>query len=104
MDLSNHLPVVKAVERVLKQRPHVQTCRRWIKSGVRGVRLQASFVAGKYLTSESAVREFIAATTEARLEIDEPPKLNLAKPVKSARVDAAVKEFERMTKPGKARA
>ena len=104
MDLSNHLPVVKAVERVLKQRPHVQTCRRWIKRGVRGVRLQASFINGKYLTSESAVREFIAATTEARLQSTEPPKLETIKPVKPARVAAAVAEFNRMTKPGKAKA
>jgi hypothetical protein len=104
VNLSECLPILQAVETVIGHRPHIQSVRRWIKKGVRGVRLQASFVAGKYLTSESAVREFIAATTEARLEIDEPPKLNLAKPVKSARVDAAVKEFERMTKPGKARA
>ena len=84
--------------------PHIQSVRRWIKRGVRGVRLQASFVAGKYLTSEVAVREFIAATTQARLEIDEPIKLSVAKPVKPARVAAAVAEFNRMTKPGKAKA
>jgi len=104
MDLASCMPLIEAVETVIGHRPHVQSVRRWIKKGVRGVRLQASFVNGKYLTSESAVREFISATTQARLEIDQPPKLNLVKPVESARVAAAVKEFERMKKPGKSRA
>jgi hypothetical protein len=104
MELSNCVPILQAVETVIGHRPHIQSVRRWIKKGVRGVRLQASFVAGKYLTSESAVREFITATTQARLERDEPPKLNLIKPVKSARVAAAVQEFERMKKPTKSRA
>ena len=104
MDLSNCVPILQAVETVIGHRPHIQSVRRWIKRGVRGVRLQASFVAGKYLTSEVAVREFIAATTQARLEIDEPIKLSVAKPVKPARVAAAVAEFNRMTKPGKAKA
>ena len=104
MDLSNCVPILHAVETVIGHRPHIQSVRRWIKRGVRGVRLQASFVAGKYLTSEVAVREFIAATTQARLEIDEPIKLSVAKPVKPARVAAAVAEFNRMTKPGKAKA
>ena len=104
MNLSESMPILQAVETVIGHRPHIQSVRRWIKKGVRGVRLQASFVAGKYLTSESAVREFITATTEARLEIDKPPKLNLVMPVKSARVAAAVAEFNRMTKSGKAKA
>lgn len=104
MNLSECLPILQAVETVIGHRPHVQSVRRWIKKGVRGVRLQASFVNGKYLTSESAVREFITATTEARLESNEPPKLEIVKPVKSARVAAAVKEFERMTKQSKAKA
>ena len=104
MNLSECLPILQAVETVIGHRPHIQSVRRWIKKGVRGVRLQASFVAGKYLTSESAVREFIAATTEARLQIVEPPKLEVTKPVKPARVAAAVAEFNRMTKPGKAKA
>ena len=104
MELSKFIPILQAVETVIGHRPHIQSVRRWVKKGVRGVRLQASFINGKYLTSESAVREFIAATTEARLQIVEPPKLETAKPVKPARVAAAVAEFNRMTKPGKAKA
>jgi hypothetical protein len=104
VDLSKFIPVIQAVETVIGHSPHIQSVRRWIKRGVRGVRLQASFINGKYLTSESAVREFIAATPEARLQIVEPPKLETVKPVKPARVAAAVAEFNRMTKPGKAKA
>ena len=76
MDLSNCVPILQAVEAVTGSPPHIQSVRRWIKRGVRGVRLQASFVAGKYLTSEVAVREFIAATTQARLDA---PKRSRAK-------------------------
>jgi hypothetical protein len=104
MDLSNHLPVVKAVEAVLKQRPHVQTCRRWVKKGCRGIRLQAQFVNGTYQTTIQAVEDFIRATTAARLESVEAPSIEVSKPVNPARVAAAVAEFNRMTKPGKAKA
>lgn len=104
MELTKCIPILQAVETVIGHRPHIQSVRRWVKRGVRGIRLQASFVNGKYLTSEIAVRDFIAATTEARLQIVEPPKLEPVKPVKPARVAAAVAEFNRMTKPGKAKA
>ena len=97
MELTKCIPILQAVETVIGHRPHIQSVRRWVKRGVRGIRLQASFVNGKYLTSEIAVREFIAATTEARLQIVEPPKLEPVKPVKPARVAAAVAEFNRMT-------
>lgn len=103
MSYENFLPIVQAVEKVIRRRPHVQSIRRWIKKGVRGIRLEASFVNGQYLTSTSAVQEFIDATTEARLQVTEAPKIDIPKPVKPARVNAAIKEFERMTKPSKAK-
>lgn len=103
MSFADHLPIVQAVEKATGKRPHIQTVRRWIKKGVRGIRLEASFVNGQYLTSTSAVKEYIAATTEARLQITEAPKIDIPKPVKPARVNAAIKEFERMTKPAKAK-
>ena len=98
MDLTNCLPIVQAVESVIGHRPHIQSIRRWIKKGVRGVKLEASFVNGKYLTSTDSVREFIAASTEARLQVTEAPRLEPVKPVKPARVAAAVKEFHKLTK------
>ncbi|MFO0202885.1 MAG: DUF1580 domain-containing protein [Alphaproteobacteria bacterium] len=103
MELSDCLPIVQAVESVIGHRPHIQSIRRWIKKGVRGVKLEASYVNGKYLTSTSAVHEFIKATTEARLQVTEAPKIDIPKSVKPARVNAAIKEFERMTKPAKAK-
>lgn len=98
MSFADHLPVVQAVEKATGQRPHIQTVRRWIKKGLGGVKLQASFVNGKYLTSIIAVQEFIDATTEARLQCSESPKLDPVKPVRPTRVASALKEFERMTK------
>ena len=103
MELSDCLPIVQAVESVIGHRPHIQSIRRWIKKGVRGVKLEASYVNGKYLTSTSAVHEFIKASTEARLQVTEAPKIDIPKSVKPARVNAAIKEFERMTKPAKAK-
>ena len=103
MSFADNLPIVQAVEKATGKRPHIQTVRRWIKKGVRGIRLEASFVNGQYLTSTSAVKEYIDATTEARLQVTEAPKIDIPKPVKPARVNAAIKEFERMTKPSKAK-
>ena len=100
MEIANSLPIIKAVEKVTGQRPHVQTVRRWVKKGCRGVRLNALFVNGSYLTTIQAVEEFFRATTEARLESVEAPSIEVIKPVKPARVAAAIAEFNRMAKGG----
>jgi hypothetical protein len=99
MDLSNHLPVVKAVEAVLKQRPHLQTCRRWCKKGVRGIRLRSLFINGSSRCPVNDVQEFLKSVTDARIEAGsiEAPKIEPTKPVKPARVAAALREFEAMT-------
>jgi len=76
------------VERVTGRRPHVQTVRRWVKKGCRGVRLSALFVNGSYLTTIQAVEEFFRATTEARLESVEAPRVDAIEPVKPAGVAA----------------
>jgi hypothetical protein len=101
MDLSNHLPVVKAVEAVLKRRPHIQTVRRWCKKGCRGIRLNAMFVNGQYLTTIADVEAYLRDTTQARLVVTDPPKVEIVKPIKPARVQKAVAEFERMTSGSK---
>jgi hypothetical protein len=75
MEIANSLPIIKAVEKVTGQRPHVQTVRRWVKKGCRGVRLNALFVNGSYLTTIQAVEDFFRATTEARLESVEPARV-----------------------------
>jgi hypothetical protein len=101
--LQNQLPIAEAVEQVIGSRPHVQTVRRWVKQGVRGIRLQALFVNGAYLTTLESVREFIDATTSARLEPSTRPKVEVVKPVVAGRVAAAVAEFNRMKSGSKAK-
>jgi len=101
--LQNQIPIAEAVEQVIGSRPHVQTVRRWVKQGVRGIRLQALFVNGAYLTTLESVREFIDATTAARLEPPAKPKLEIPKPVVPGRVAAAVAEFNRMVSGSKAK-
>jgi hypothetical protein len=49
----------------LPHRPHTSTLFRWMKRGVRGVRLEAVRVGGGWFTSREAVRRFIVATTAA---------------------------------------
>jgi|LakMenE18May11ns_1017448.scaffolds.fasta_scaffold8868869_1 hypothetical protein len=99
MEVANSLPVIKAVEKVIGKRPHVQTVRRWCKKGVRGIRLRSLFVNGSYRCSVDDVQEFLKSVTDARIEAGsiEAPKIEPTKPVKPARVAAAVAEFNRMT-------
>jgi hypothetical protein len=97
VEITSSLPLIQAVEKVIGKRPHVQTVRRWVKKGCRGIRLKAMFVNGAYLTTIKEVEAFVRSTTEARLEYDEPPRIEIPKPVKPARVTAAIAEFNRMT-------
>jgi hypothetical protein len=99
MEVANSLPVIKAVEKVIGKRPHVQTVRRWCKKGVRGIRLRSLFVNGSYRCSVDDVQEFLKSVTDARIEAGsiEAPKIEPTKPVKPARVAAALREFEAMT-------
>ena len=46
-------------------RPHVATCWRWIKRGVRGVKLETVLIGGKRYTSLEALQRFAEATTAA---------------------------------------
>jgi hypothetical protein len=94
------VPIVEAVESVIGKRPHIQTCRRWVKRGVRGIKLHAIFASGQYLTTEAYVHEFIDETTQARLNAADS-QAELTKPVVAGRVSAAVKEFQRLSKSGR---
>jgi hypothetical protein len=98
MIAENRLPIVKAIEAALGQRVHIQTARRWAKKGVRGIRLESQVILGRYYSTIDAVNLFIAQTTETRLEVSEPPKVEIQKPVKASRVDRAIKEFHKLTK------
>ena len=104
LSFADYLPLFQAIEIATGQAPHKQTCRRWVKLGIKGIRLEAKFINGSYWATVNAVKQFVESTSEARLQIVEPPKLDPVKPVKPARVAAAVAEFNRMTKPCKAKA
>jgi hypothetical protein len=96
-----HLPIIKAVEEVIGKRPHVQTVRRWVRKGIRGVKLEALYINGSYLTSTDDVRRFLDASTQARITVSEPPRLDLVKPVRDSVVERSVKEFHKLTKKKK---
>jgi len=100
IDIQSAVPFIVAVEKATGTRPHCQTVRRWITKGVRGVRLEAVVMNGGYYTSPEAVREFIHATTQARLDAAsrEPVKAEVAKPVVPGRVKAAVEQFSKLPK------
>ena len=59
------LPLVEAVETVTGQRIHLSTVLRWAQQGRRGHRLQSWVLGARRMTTEQAVRDFIAATTQA---------------------------------------
>ena len=98
MTEANRLPLIKAIEKAIGQRVHIQTARRWCKKGVRGIRLESQIILGQYYSTIEAVNTFIAQTTEARLEVSESTKITLQKPVVPGRVAAAVSEFNKMSK------
>ena len=59
------------------------------------------FVNGQYLTTIADVEAYLRDTTQARLVVTDPPKVEIVKPIKPARVQKAVAEFERMTSGSK---
>lgn len=50
---------------LLPHRPHAHTLQRWIRKGVRGVKLEYISAGGRLLTSEQALRRFMRQVTEA---------------------------------------
>jgi hypothetical protein len=51
---------------------HVATLSRWIVRGVRGVRLDAARIGGRWITSEEAIDRFSSALTADRLPANQP--------------------------------
>jgi len=98
LDIQNTLPLHKAIREATGTNPHFQTGRRWVREGNRGIRLEAVLVNGEYRTTVQAVRDFIEATTQARLQTNEPVRIEVQKPVRPKRVDQAVKEFRKLSK------
>lgn len=60
-------PLVDAIREATGQNTHPATAARWAKEGIRGVRLTVWKLGGRRLTTESAVLDFITATTASDL-------------------------------------
>ena len=60
------IPLSELVKR-LPRRPAPSTIHRWLRKGVHGVRLNAVFIGGIWMTTEGAWRRFVAEQTTARL-------------------------------------
>ncbi len=64
---------VEAIEAETGNRPHYQTCNRWMLKGRKGVRLQFRQVGRSKLTCRQWVRDFLDATTAIELPPDVGP-------------------------------
>lgn len=61
-------PVPTAVKGVTGYRPSPPTCWRWRIGATGGVKLEATFVLGRWMTTEAAVRDFLKRRSEAKLQ------------------------------------
>lgn len=76
-------------------RPHRGTLIRWAIKGVRGRRLRAEALAGRWFTTAEAIEEFLRHVTEL------PPDAadRSAGPARAAQVQRALDDLDRMTAP-----
>jgi len=58
------LPLTDAAKE-LPDRPHCGTLHRWRTRGIRGVKLEAALIGGRWFTSRQALRRFVRNTTLA---------------------------------------
>ena len=65
MQVSRFITLEKAAK-LIPDRCHVNTVRRWGSRGHKGIRLKTWRCGRRILTTEAAINEFIAATTEAQ--------------------------------------
>lgn len=57
---SETMRLLKAAAKRLPGDPHLCTVFRWTKKGIRGVRLEATNVGGRWFTSDEAIGRFLA--------------------------------------------
>lgn len=60
-DQEEAVTIAEATREVPGRRPNCATVWRWIDQGVRGVRLEAVPVGGRWYTTKEAIRRFLAA-------------------------------------------
>ena len=76
-------------------RPHRSTLIRWAVKGVRGKRLQAEPLAGRWFTTEPAIDDFLR-------HLSQPPATAVdraAGPVRAAQVQRALDDLDRVIAP-----
>jgi hypothetical protein len=76
-------------------RPHRCTLIRWAVKGVRGKRLQAEPLAGRWFTSEAAIEEFVRHVTSPPADaVDQS-----AGPARAAQVQRTLDDLDQMIAP-----
>jgi hypothetical protein len=73
-------------------RPHRGTLIRWATKGVRGRRLRAEALAGRWYTTTDAIDEFLRHMTQPIADCLDKP----ASPARAAQVERAIDELDRM--------
>jgi hypothetical protein len=73
-------------------RPHRGTMIRWAIKGVRGRRLRAEPLAGRWYTTTEAIDEFLRHMTQPIADCLDTP----ASPARAAQVERAIGELDRM--------
>lgn len=63
--LTEDLLTITDAAKELPQRPHCSTLQRWRKRGIRGVKLEAALIGGRWFTSRQALRRFVRNATVA---------------------------------------
>jgi Protein of unknown function (DUF1580) len=77
----------------LEKRVHVSTLVRWILRGVRGVKLEAARVGGRWITSQEALERFSAALTAQHISpVNQPSSLSRQDSIRHQRVQERVEQ------------
>jgi hypothetical protein len=89
-----------AFEKVTDRRPNPCTTWRWSTKGVKGVKLQVTFMGGTRLTTEEWVRDFIDAVSRANMAKHEVAPMQPPRQQELAAKKSAKKLAERLGKGG----
>lgn len=76
-------------------RPHRSTLIRWAMKGVRGTRLRAEPLAGRWFTTTDAIEEFLRHVTQLPAEVAD----RRAGPARAAQVQRALDDLDRVIAP-----
>ena len=76
-------------------RPHRSTLIRWAMKGVRGTRLRAEPLAGRWFTTTDAIEEFLRYVSQPRAEAVD----RSAGPARAAQVQRALDDLDRKIAP-----